>query len=117
GPDGEPVDPLKQFLVRQAFDAYPSSGEIDYEPDAAASLRAIAARKGISLEEAAYDALLENEGRGILFLPIQNFPGTLDPLVDLLASEDTVVALGDGGAHLGLICDASYPTFLLTYWV
>ena len=30
---------------------------------------------------------------------------------------DTVMGLGDGGAHYAAICDASYPTFLLTYWV
>jgi N-acyl-D-aspartate/D-glutamate deacylase len=28
-----------------------------------------------------------------------------------------VIGLGDGGAHCGLICDASTPTFLLTHWV
>ena len=27
-----------------------------------------------------------------------------------------VMGLGDGGAHYGLVCDSSYPTFVLTHW-
>lgn len=116
-PARDQLDPVKFMLVVQSLDAYPGAGELDYEPAPGDSLRAVAAREGRTAQEAAYDALLENEGRAVLFLPISNYPGSLDPLADLLASEHTVVALGDGGAHLGLICDASYPTFLLSHWV
>ena len=34
----------------------------------------------------------------------------------LLTHEFTVPGLSDGGAHAGMICDASFPTFLLTHW-
>ncbi|MFA7601588.1 MAG: amidohydrolase family protein [Novosphingobium sp.] len=115
-PARDGLDPVKYMLAVQSLDAYPSAGELDYEPAPGDSLRAIAAREGRTVEEAAYDALLENGGRALLFLPISNYPGSLDPLADMLSSEHTVVALGDGGAHLGLICDASYPTFLLSHW-
>jgi len=116
-PDSDQPDPVKYFLVLRSLDAFPSEGQIDYEPELADGLRAIADREGRSIYEVAYDRLLGDDGKAVLFLPITNFPGTLDPVSELLNSEDTIVALGDGGAHLGLICDASYPTFLLTYWV
>jgi N-acyl-D-aspartate/D-glutamate deacylase len=110
-------DPVKYMLVIQSLGAYPNAGEIDYEPASDDSLRALAEREGRTVEEVAYDALLANQGRAILFLPISNYPGTLDGVAELMDSEQTVIALGDGGAHLGLICDASYPTYLLTHWV
>jgi N-acyl-D-amino-acid deacylase len=110
------TDPIRYMLVTRSLDGFANAGEIDYEPDAASSLRAIAGRDGRPVLELAYDALLANDGRGLLFLPISNYPGSLDPVARLIANEHTVVALGDGGAHLGLICDASYPTYLLAHW-
>lgn len=116
-PDPDHPDPIQRFLVSRALEAYPFGEQPDYEPDADSSLKAIAAREGRSVQEVAYDALLGADGKAILFLPINNFPGDLDSLGDMLTSADTVIGLGDGGAHYGLICDASFPTFVLTYWV
>jgi N-acyl-D-aspartate/D-glutamate deacylase len=111
-------NPIQRFLVTRALDAYPFGTEPEYEPDAASALRAIATAHGSSVFEVAYDALLESDGHAILFLPINNYPiGGLDSVAELLVHQDTVIGLGDGGAHCGLICDASYPTFVLTYWV
>ena len=109
-------DPIQKFLVKRSLDTFPFSGAPVYEPDLDTSLRRIAHRQGRSVEEVAYDACLEDDGHALLFLPINNFPGSLDQVGDMLVHPDTVVALGDAGAHLGLICDGSYPTFLLTYW-
>ena len=36
---------------------------------------------------------------------------------ELLVHPQSVLGLGDGGAHVDLICDAGYPSFLLSYWV
>src|SRR5581483_6897127 len=36
---------------------------------------------------------------------------------EMMTHPRTVLGLSDGGAHCGLICDASMPTFLLTHWV
>lgn len=116
-PDRDHPDPIQRFLVLRALDAFPFAGRPDYEPDPDSSLRAIAAREGRRVEEVAYDVLLADEGQALLFLPINNFPGSLDQLGDMLANDQTLIGLGDGGAHLGLICDASYATFLLSYWV
>jgi len=90
----------------------------DYEPGPEKSIAAIAAREGRPAEEVLYDHLLRDGGRELLLLPIFNYSnGSLDPVHEMLLSPDTVVSLGDGGAHCGLICDASLTTFLLTHWV
>jgi N-acyl-D-aspartate/D-glutamate deacylase len=34
----------------------------------------------------------------------------------MIADEATLLGLGDGGAHCGLICDSSLPTYMLTHW-
>lgn len=89
----------------------------NYEPRPEATLGARAAAMGIAPAELAYDLLLQDEGREILFWPAANFvDNSLDPVAGLLRRDDTLVALGDGGAHYGMICDSSYPTTLLSYW-
>jgi N-acyl-D-aspartate/D-glutamate deacylase len=90
----------------------------DYEPDAAAMLPAMAARRGVSAAECAYDLMLEQDGQGVLMLPSVNFAdGTLNAAREMLRHPHSLYGLGDGGAHLGFLCDASLPTFLLEYWV
>ena len=90
----------------------------DYEPDAASSIAARAERTGRTGLDLAYDLLLADEGRSILYLPFLNYAdGNLDAVGEMLAHPNTVIGLADGGAHLGTICDASFPTTLLTLWV
>jgi N-acyl-D-aspartate/D-glutamate deacylase len=89
----------------------------EYEPDAASSLAARAACEGRNPLDLAYDVLLQEGRRGFLYLPLLNYAdGNLDPAGEMLAHPNTVVGLGDGGAHVGTICDASFPTTLLTLW-
>ena len=89
----------------------------DYEPDASTSVAARAARDGRDPLEYVYDLLIQDEGRTFLYVPIINwFDGTLDAVGEMLAHEHTVPGLSDGGAHVGTICDASFPTTLLSYW-
>lgn len=73
-PDPRHVDPIQRFLVLRSLDGYPFAAEPDCEPDPENSLKAMAQRKGYSVYEAAYDALLERDGRAVVFLPINNFP-------------------------------------------
>jgi len=90
----------------------------NYEPDPSTSVAAIAAARGVRPEEVVYDMLLENEGRSKLFVASTGYgQGNLNEALEMLKRDDTVLALGDGGAHYGLICDASYTTFTLTHWV
>jgi N-acyl-D-aspartate/D-glutamate deacylase len=89
----------------------------DYEQPRENSLSARAMREGKSPQELAYDAMLEDDGRGMLYVPGTNYArGNLDAVHDMLTDPSAVPGLSDGGAHCGIICDASFPTFLLTHW-
>jgi N-acyl-D-amino-acid deacylase len=89
----------------------------DYTPPADQRLDARAAALGVSPLELAYDLLTSRDGRTILFHPGANYTDCSDAnMARMLRHQHTVMALGDGGAHYGLICDASYTTHALTYW-
>jgi N-acyl-D-aspartate/D-glutamate deacylase len=89
----------------------------DYEPSMDDSIGALAAKRGVEPDELAYALLVENDGQGMLWAAFANiFDGSLEPSLAMMKSEATIVGLGDGGAHYGLICDSSYPTFMLAYW-
>lgn len=99
-------------------DMYPVTTPINYEPDPANSIAAIAAREGRDPRAVALDALLADGGRGaILHQMIGYRTGNLEPQREMLSSPHTVIGGGDGGAHVAVICDAGVPTFMLTYWV
>jgi N-acyl-D-aspartate/D-glutamate deacylase len=91
--------------------------DVDYEPSLDDSIEAKAQRAGVPPYAYAYDLLLEESGRKILFDPAQNYAdGSLSAPYEMMTHRDTILGLGDGGAHCGLICDASYPTTMLAYW-
>jgi N-acyl-D-aspartate/D-glutamate deacylase len=90
----------------------------EYEPSADTSLAAMASRAGISPTELMYDLSLANDGCGLLYVPFLNYSdGNLDAAREMLMHPNSVVGLSDGGAHVGTICDASFPTTMLTHWV
>jgi N-acyl-D-aspartate/D-glutamate deacylase len=96
---------------------YPLGDPPDYEPKAEDSIAARAARKGCSPEEMAYDLLVEGDGKSILYLPVTNYAaGNLDVVGEMLAAPNTLVGLGDGGAHVGVMCDATATSYTLTHW-
>jgi N-acyl-D-aspartate/D-glutamate deacylase len=89
----------------------------DYEQPPENTLGAQARRLGKRPEELAYDAMLTDEGRGMLYVPFLNYSdGNLDATREMLLDPNSVPGLSDGGAHCGIICDASFPTYLLTHW-
>lgn len=108
--------PIHAFARR--FDkVFKVSRSIDYEPTADRSVAAMAAERGITAEEMAYDLMLEDDGLAILYAVVGNYNnGNLDHALELMEHPDTVLGLGDGGAHYGLICDASYTSHMLAYW-
>lgn len=113
----EPGDPAQRERLFDFNKLFPLSDPPDYEPPDEASIAAIATRTGRISAEVAYDLLLEQNGRAILYRPILNYTaGNLDACREMIEHRDTVVSLGDGGAHCGIICDASLPTFMLTHW-
>jgi N-acyl-D-aspartate/D-glutamate deacylase len=91
--------------------------EPDYEPTAQSTVAAHAATRGRAPEAVALDHMLEAGGRGMLYVPILNYAQTsLDPAREMLLHADTVPGLSDGGAHVGMICDGSFPTSMVTHW-
>jgi N-acyl-D-aspartate/D-glutamate deacylase len=96
---------------------FPFGDPPDYEPPETNAIAAIAARQGRSAADVAYDLLLADEGKSFLFAPLTNYADySLAPCAEMLAHPNTIVGLSDGGAHVGFISDASFPTYLLTYW-
>jgi len=89
----------------------------NYEPDPEDSLHAQATARGIDPWSYIYDTLLQNGGKALLYTPFANYAeNNLDCCRDMILHKDTVMGLGDGGAHVGTICDASFITSLLTHW-
>jgi N-acyl-D-aspartate/D-glutamate deacylase len=114
--EAKQTHPLARRVM--AFDRiFPLGDPPDYEPPKETSLAAQAARGNREAQDIAYDMLLEDEGRAFLFSPFANYTEfNLDCCHDMIAHPDTVQGLGDGGAHVGIISDASFATYLLTHW-
>ena len=104
-------------LVTKWHIMYPLGDPPDYEPDASTSLAAIAERTGADPAVLAYDLLLERDGTAMIYVPTVNFvDGNLDSVREQLLHDAAVPGLSDGGAHVGTICDVSFPTTLMQWW-
>jgi N-acyl-D-aspartate/D-glutamate deacylase len=108
--------PLGQRLVE--FDnIFPFGSPPNYDPGPDQSVAAIGAREGRAPAEVAYDRMMGDDGHGYLYSPFANYAGrSLDACADMIADPSTVIGLGDGGAHVGLVADASFQTFVLSHW-
>ena len=96
---------------------FPMTEPANYEPSADDSILARATARGVSPMEEAYDRLLDDDGRAMMLVALANFENnSLDTVGQLIGRDDVVLGLGDGGAHYGMICDASYPMFVLAHW-
>jgi N-acyl-D-aspartate/D-glutamate deacylase len=119
--DGSSVPPLADQLLGNldfvSLSLFRLGAKPNYEPSREASLFGEAMRRGVKPLEAVYDALLEDDGHSLLYFPIYNYAaGNLDEVGQMLRHPLALLGLADGGAHVGTICDASFPTFLLTHW-
>ncbi|MDB4106511.1 amidohydrolase family protein [Alphaproteobacteria bacterium] len=93
-------------------------GVPDYEPKGENSVAALAQQRGVAPAEIVYDMLMENDGKGYVYLPLLNYAHqNFDHIDTMFHNPNTVLSLSDGGAHCGVISDASFPTYLLSYWV
>lgn len=111
-------NPFLKVMLRSFGNIFQLSDPVDYEPGPEHTLEAIAARRGVKPEEAALDLMLERGGRGMLYLPFLNYAqGTLDPIAEMMQSPASLPGLSDGGAHVGMICDGSFTTTMLTHWI
>ena len=109
------------MILTQGFDRMfrlERDGRLDYEPRAEDSIAALAASSGRVPAEIVYDMLMENDGRGYIYLPLLNYAEfNFEHIYAMMKHPHTVLSLSDGGAHCGVICDASFPTYMLTHWV
>ena len=108
------IDHFVEHLFKRL---YPLGESLDYEPSREASVAAIAQREGRDPWEVLYDLLLGSDGHDFLLHPLLNYGrGSYDGLFDMMSDPMTVQGLGDGGAHCGIVCDASMTTYLLSHW-
>jgi N-acyl-D-aspartate/D-glutamate deacylase len=118
------ADPALKERLLSADRPHPAYGQMfelgdppDYEPDPSSSIAARAAREGREANEYAYEIVRSDEGRAFLYQPFLNWAeGNLDAVGEMLSDPHAVPGLSDGGAHVGTICDGSFPTTLLTHW-
>jgi len=117
-PSDAEVAKLAQFrqLIVKRFDKFFTMGDPpDYEPGPEKSVAAIAARTGKSVDEVAYDYIVE-EGQ-YLYFPVVNYTvGDHGPIREMLNDPACLLGLSDGGAHCTSIVDAGTPSFMLTHW-
>ena len=119
--DGSPIPPLADRLLadvdRLAFRLFRLGERPDYEPPMSASLGAWARAHGRRALEVVYDAMLEDDGHELLYFPIFNYTaGNLGPVREMLGHPLALPGLSDGGAHVGTVCDASFPSYYLLHW-
>jgi N-acyl-D-aspartate/D-glutamate deacylase len=112
-----PTDPTLNKRLRNWDRIFPLGDPPDYEPTLDKSIGAAARRNGIDPAALAYDTLLENDGRTILYRPLSNYThGTLETVRSMMAHPNTLIGLGDGGAHVSILCDATAMTYAMTHW-
>ena len=119
--EGSSIPPLADYFLEHlelvSLRLYPLGERVEYEPHPTDSLLYRANAAGAPVLEYIYDALLADDGRALLYFPVYNYTEmSLDTVGEMLALELALPGLSDGGAHVGTICDASFPTFLLSYW-
>jgi N-acyl-D-aspartate/D-glutamate deacylase len=110
-------DPIARALMSNWGGIFPLGDPPDYEPPRERSVAATAEREGRRPEDLVLDWMLAREGKELLFAPLANYVDyDFEAIREMMLHPRTVLGLSDGGAHCGLICDASMPTYLLTHW-
>lgn len=119
--DGSPLPPLADYFLSNidmvAMRLFRLGESPNYEPGPTESLGAEARMSGKPILSVLFDAMLEDEGQALTYFPVYNYTGmNLDVCGEMITHPLALPGLSDGGAHVGTICDASFPTFLLTHW-
>ncbi|MEP4487189.1 MAG: amidohydrolase family protein [Halioglobus sp.] len=119
--DGTPVPPIADALLAAldfvASKTFRLGDNPDYEQPAEASVLQMAQDAGVPTLEMIYDLLLEKDGKELLYFPIYNYTEmNYDNVYTMMKHPQSIMGLSDGGAHVGTVCDSSFPTYLLSYW-
>jgi N-acyl-D-aspartate/D-glutamate deacylase len=115
--DAPERDDAMEFIGMGLDRIFPMGDPPDYEPAPEASIAARAQREDRDPTDLLYDLLLEQDGRELLLRPLLGYSRfTQDPIREMVLHPTSALGLGDGGAHVGAICDASIETYMLTHW-
>ena len=122
--DDSPVPPLVDMMIatfpklsEKIFPMNRHKGSVDYEPSSESSIAGLAHGAGVSVWDMAYDLLLEDDGHALFYFPVYNYTHmNYDNVLTMMRHPKALPGLSDGGAHVGTICDASFPTYLLAHW-
>ena len=115
--EGVSINPLVDEIVQSYEKMFKLGEPANYEPDPKDSFQSLSETSNRTAQEIAYDALLEKEGRALIYHPLFNYqPGDLSLVEKMLKHPYTISGLGDAGAHCGAISDASFPTTLVQHW-
>ncbi len=115
---GEHNEATQSMLLAQLGRFFPMGNPPNYEPSYEDSLEAKAKAAGSDPEAVLYDSMLERDGRELFLVPVLNYSELSgDPIREMMYHPRAALGLGDGGAHCGIICDASIQTFVMTHWV
>ena len=110
-------DPLARSMLTDFGRMWLIETPPDYEQTIDGTIAARAGRAGVSPAAFALDHLLGGGGRNMIYLPFLNYSeNSLEPALAMMRHKDTVLGLSDGGAHVGTICDGSFPTSMLVHW-
>lgn len=121
---GSSIPPLVDYVISNLdtvsglfFPMKEVNGNIDYEPHPSTSFLYQAKTRGIAVREVMLDYLSEGDGTNLIYFPIFNYlTGSLDGVRSMLLHPNVLFSLGDAGAHVGTICDASATTTMLAHW-
>ncbi len=119
--EGSSVPPIVDRVIQEidtiAFKLFRLGENPDYEQGKERSLGAEAMRDGVPIMDKLYDVCLELDGRQLIYFPIYNYTEfSYDNVHTMMTHPNALLGLSDGGAHVGTICDASFPAYLLTHW-
>jgi len=117
--DEEPAskNPFVRFMATSFHQMFPLGDPTDYEPSPSKSAAAVAEREGRTPQEVVYDWMLAEDGKAMMFVPLGSYVDQdHEAIRAMIEHPASIFGLSDGGAHCGLICDASMPTYLLTHW-
>jgi N-acyl-D-aspartate/D-glutamate deacylase len=110
-------DPFMKRMYGNFDNLYTLDERPDYEPHPSASLGARARARGLRVLELALEIMTAGDGKAMLYYPTLNYSEhSLEPSLEMMRHPNTILGLGDGGAHCGTICDASFTTYMLTHW-
>ena len=89
----------------------------NYNPAPEDSIEELGKNNNVTAAALAYEILLENDGNNFIYAPLVNYADhTFGVCQKMLEDKNAIMGLGDGGAHVGFILDAGYPTWLISYW-